>query len=1141
MADRSFLLRAILCTLDDGSCLGRLLLFPEVSAYDRDCAAVVEEVHRLAGKVLGGLPLAELHRRRQLAGDIEHREVTLDIPPPATRTWSEPLRVRFDVICWNHGREAGIGYVPALDLEIIASDPEELDGLIPDEIHFALLRDQVSASLQSLAHLQRVESVRLETLVHQADIKTPKQLAQQREPEQQESVLDQVGSRLSGFWLPPVFGLDTVVQSLGEWLYGRTPRSVLLIGPSGVGKTAAVHKLAASQKPRPAAQPPIWSTSGSRLVAGMTGFGMWQQRCQQMCDEAAKAKAVVHLGNLMELLQVGQSVGNDMGIGEFLRPTIARGGLLAIAECTVEELGRIEQISPAMLDAFVRLEVPEPSEDESLAILHEAAKIASLGAARTADLSAIVATDRLHRRYATYSACPGRPLRFLKNLIADAWGPGLSDESSSSALTAVDVTTAFSRETGLPEWLLQQTIPLDLTATRNWFQQRVIGQSEAVDVVVDLLATVKAELARPSKPLASLLLIGPTGVGKTEMAKSLAEFLYQDRQRMIRIDMSEYADAVSIERLIGTSYQAEGLLTAKVREQPFAVVLLDEFEKAHPRFFDLLLQVLGEGRLTDAAGRLADFRNAVVIMTSNLGAESFGRPTLGFQEPWAADQGAREHFVHHVREFVRPELFNRIDRIVTFLPLAEEVLRAIADRELGLLRQRDGICFRDLQIEFGPTLAETLVRQNCDPRYGARPLKRAVERQVLAPLSAALNEQSSRTPLRAKVTTGSHGVRVKLHSRRSKKGRAGTSEHGQPEHEAAQHEAAQHEPVELEPTGQEPATARAMIEPSVELRRSATALARCAGVMELRNEWFMLQRAEQRLADQRARGGTARPGKPDEDRWTADRLELVRSLIGQVDGLADEAAALEEHLLTGFYLGRPSWDISRADDAKRLAASLDDLARRLYAAQFRQSDSITMVIYCRQLRWLYLLSRAYYELASSQRYAVDVYALQTRSDSQDLPPNAFLLGDCDSADPQRRAQANETRLLVVPLADLGRDLEKEANEAIGVALGIRGPQARLLLESEDGLHVFQDRREKTGCLVHCSDQDILRYRPPHRVDRRDGIGNQPVRRVCDAARKRLTDRVLGSQMHWPGEFSEGLLTQLVQAVLESRIKEWMRS
>ena len=290
------------------------------------------------------------------------------------------------------------------------------------------------------------------------------------------------------------------------------------------------------------------------------------------------------------------------------------------------------------------------------------------------DPEAIDTLDKLHRRYATYSAFPGRPLRFLRNLLTDA------ARRIDMMIWSEDITTAFSQETGLPLWLLEPSARLDLQAAHAWFAQRVIGQEQAVAAVVDLLATVKAELSRPGRPIASLLFIGPTGVGKTEMAKSLAEFLYQDPRRMTRIDMSEYADPLAADRLIGGA-GGEGLLTAKVREQPFGVVLLDEFEKAHLRLFDLLLQVLGEGRLTDAAGRLADFRNSVVIMTLNLGVDSFGRAAAGFAGPTPSGD-APEHFTREVERFLRPEMFNRIDRIITFMPLEKAALRQIARREL---------------------------------------------------------------------------------------------------------------------------------------------------------------------------------------------------------------------------------------------------------------------------------------------------------------------------------------------------------------------------------------------------------------------------------------------------------------------------
>ncbi|MDY0167790.1 MAG: AAA family ATPase [Thermoguttaceae bacterium] len=1117
MPERTFLLRAVLSTLEDGSCLGRLLLFPEVSAYGPDPSKVVKELVRLAERTLGELPLLELHRRRQIGGELEVRDVTVEVPPPPACWWSTLLPVRFGAVCWNHGADASIGYVPALDIEVVVSRPEELDTRIADDIRYTLMRRNTAVSLQALAELQRIESLAVESVACQVPIQSPKQLAQQREPEDEKSVLDEVAGKLTGPRLPRVFGLDAVVESLADWLFGKTPRSVLLVGPSGVGKTAAVHKLASREDPR---VPTIRSTSGARLVAGMSGFGMWQERCHQLCREAAQAKAMIHFGNLMELMQVGQSVGSNLGIGEFLRPAISRGELLAIAECTAEELARIERISPAMLDAFVRLDVPEPTPDESLAILSEAAEAYASGTVRRLDRAAIAVVDRLHRRYATYSALPGRPLRFLKNLIADAPEPvGLtpvgSVKLSPVMLMAADVTAAFSRETGLPELLLKETAPLDLPATRNWFQERVIGQAQAVDVVVDLLATVKAVLARPDRPLASLLFIGPTGVGKTEMAKSLAEFLYQDRRRMIRIDMSEYADATSVDRLIGTSCQAEGLLTSKVREQPFAVVLLDEFEKAHPRLYDFLLQALGEGRLTDAAGRLADFRSAVIIMTSNLGADSFGRSAPGFHGAGEPDGAAREHFARHVREFVRPELYNRIDRIVTFLPLAEDILRGIAQRELQLLRQRDGIHCRDLQIEFSPTLVETLVRENCDRRYGARPLKRAVERHVLAPLAAALNERAASVPLHAGVTAGAEGVQVAVRARRGAERRASS----QP--------------------AAEPTVPANSAEQAVTCRREVMFLANSRGVLDARNELFWLQRADFRHKVRQSRSAAQWDPATIEDQQQAKRREGLQALVDRVDDLAARAAALEEHMLYNFYSGHAPENTADSDLAA-VSASVRELALELYAIQAPEPGFVNLVVYGRHLGWLHTLARTYSELALSRGYDVRAHAIRTRQKSAPAPRDAILLGDRDSDDEKQRRQANETRLWAEPLAELRDDLTEGPEKAIGVSLCIRGPHAGLLLRAEEGLHVFRKGGEEARCFVHTGGESMPQYQPPLRIDRRGSIGGQPVRRTYDAQRSTVDDRSLGRQVHWSGDSLPRVLLQLAQTRLEAEVKEWMQ-
>jgi len=297
---------------------------------------------------------------------------------------------------------------------------------------------------------------------------------------------------------------------------------------------------------------------------------------------------------------------------------------------------------------------------------------------------------------------------------------------------------------------------MQVPEVRGYFEERLLGQPDAVDALVDLITVVKASLNDPHKPLGSFFFVGPTGVGKTESAKVLAEFLFGGRDRMIRFDMSEYAAADALPRLIGTAWKtdSEGELTRRVREQPFCVVLFDELEKAHREVFDALLGVLGEGRLTDASGRSADFRNAIIIMTSNLGAGRREMQAIGFDAgsrggsrsaPTAGDERLRAHFTKQAEQFFRPEFFNRIDRIVAFRPLTLDAMRLITRRELGKLLMREGIVRRNLLVEIDDAVIEQLLAQGFHQLYGARPLQREIERMVILPLARLLVERGAGT------------------------------------------------------------------------------------------------------------------------------------------------------------------------------------------------------------------------------------------------------------------------------------------------------------------------------------------------------------------------------------------------------------
>jgi len=476
-------------------------------------------------------------------------------------------------------------------------------------------------------------------------------------------------------------------------------RGVLIVGDSGVGKTALVYELVRAWKKQGLGQFAFWETSGARLVSGESGSGMWLERCNKLVQEFDKKDIILYLGSLMELMCVGQCEHHQSGIADFLRTPIALGQVLAIAECTQAQYLIMEKESPHLLTAFERFDLSPPKHPQKIYL--EQARVWGKQYEIGISEQAINTLDRLHRRFATYSAPPGRQLRFLDQLFRQNQGH--------TSLAQTEVYRTFARETGLPLFLLDESLPLSLESAHEFYAHRVLGQDQAVTQVVGLIVSLKAKLMRPDRPLASFLFIGPTGIGKTEMAKSLASYLFNDEKRMTRFDMSEYADPMAVGRLVGgLTPGGEGQLTGAVREQPFCVVLFDEFEKAHTSFYDLLLQILGDARLTDAAGRLANFSNAVVIMTSNLGAQSYSKGRLGVLPGEAPEQRALTHFLKEVQAFLRPEIYNRIDRVIPFLPLPAPVVARIAIRELEKLKQRAGLRKHTVTLEVGDDVIDYL-------------------------------------------------------------------------------------------------------------------------------------------------------------------------------------------------------------------------------------------------------------------------------------------------------------------------------------------------------------------------------------------------------------------------------------------------
>jgi len=334
-------------------------------------------------------------------------------------------------------------------------------------------------------------------------------------------------------------------------------------------------------------------------------------------------------------------------------------------------------------------------------------------------------------QFLSHISRPGNAVTLLR-AVAEA------TRNSGRPITFREILDALSKSTGIPTELLDDAVPLNPAAVKAFLEKKIIGQPEAVDTVVDLVTLIKAGLTDPQKPFGVFLFVGPTGVGKTELARTLAEFIFGDASRLNRFDMSEYASTDGFTKLIGGPNE-NGQLTTAVRQHPFSVILLDEIEKSHVNVFDLCLQIFDAGRLTDGRGRTVDFRRTIVILTSNIGASS-PAPPLGFGNSNAPPppDADKDRTFRELSRFFRPEFLNRIDRIVQFRPLSLEVAEQIARREIELVLQRSGIRRRELTVEVSPSVTALLVREGYSPHFGARPLKRTVERLLLLPLARAI-------------------------------------------------------------------------------------------------------------------------------------------------------------------------------------------------------------------------------------------------------------------------------------------------------------------------------------------------------------------------------------------------------------------
>ncbi len=545
--------------------------------------------------------------------------------------------------------------------------------------------------------------------------------------------------------LSAAIGREREIRAVARTLTRSKKNNPLLLGDAGVGKTAVVEglacEIAAGSAPPTLLGKRIVQIEVSTLVAGTSLRGQFEERLMGIVDEARNAPNVIlFIDEIHTIVGAGDTIDSNLDAANILKPALSRGDISCIGATTHEEYRKAIAQDAALDRRFRTIDIDEPSTADTLTILtnvqshyadHHAVQILP---------EALEAAVTLSDRYMPDRRQPDKSLDLLDEACARLVIQGHPANDLPRVVTAQTVAEVLSEWTGIPVSELSADERIKYAHMEDSLHDHVIGQDEAVRVVAEAIKMNRAGLSDPDKPVGVFLFLGPSGVGKTELAKALAHFLFGTEDALVRLDMSEFHDQYTVARLIGAppgykDSQRGGQLTESLRRRPYSVVLLDEIEKAAPEVFDLFLQVFDEGRLTDSRGGTTDARQAVWIMTSNVGTAEGGK-ALGFSVGKAGYRPPA--YEQHLKRFFRPEFLNRLDEIVIFDPLSGVALNAILDLQLGELRTR--LATQDLTLQLEADARALILDEGTDPANGARPLRRAIERLLTRPLSQRILE-----------------------------------------------------------------------------------------------------------------------------------------------------------------------------------------------------------------------------------------------------------------------------------------------------------------------------------------------------------------------------------------------------------------
>jgi ATP-dependent Clp protease ATP-binding subunit ClpC len=642
-------------------------------------------------------------------------------------------------------------------------------------------------------------------------------------------LLDQFGRNLTKLAaegkLDPVVGRETEIERIMQILSRRTKNNPVLVGEPGVGKTAVVEGLAqritSGEVPELLRNKQIYTLDLAALVAGSKYRGEFEERLKKVMKEITqRGDIILFIDELHNLVGAGAAEG-AIDAASILKPALARGELQTIGATTLDEYRKYLERDSALERRFQQIRVEQPTVEETVQILkglreryeqHHRVEITDEALQAAAELADRYISDRFlpdkaidlideaasRTRIKAMTAPPmfrdleeeiektrrekeaaieaqefekaanlrdkERQLTNKKRDLEEQWRTGESGERPS--IGEEEIADIVSMWTGIPVFKLTEAETQKLIRMEDELHKRIIGQDMAVQAVSKAIRRSRAGLKDPKRPTGSFIFLGPSGVGKTELARTLAEFLFGDEDAMVRIDMSEYMEKHSVSRLVGSppgyiGYDEGGQLTEAVRRKPYSVLLLDEIEKAHPDVFNILLQILEDGRLTDAQGRTVDFRHCIVIMTSNVGAQEIARNTpVGFavsdDETGITYEDMKNRIMGELKKVFRPEFLNRIDEVIVFHKLQKEEIFQIVD--LLLRRIRESMAERNLSLNLSDAAKELLVDKGWDPAMGARPLRRAIQRYIEDPIADEVLKQTMEPGSTIEVDRAPEGV-----------------------------------------------------------------------------------------------------------------------------------------------------------------------------------------------------------------------------------------------------------------------------------------------------------------------------------------------------------------------------------------------